>query len=109
MWSDQDFTDVTLTTLDDKQIRVHKVILSSSSDYFREILLKNQQHNSSIFLKDTKHHDAEMIMRFVYLGQCELDQDRLDDFLTAGQILRIKGLSIVGRQKQLASWMSQTS
>ena len=92
LWSDKDFTDVTLTTLDDKQIRVHKVILSSASDYFRKILLKNPQHNPTIFLKDTKHHDVEMIMRFVYLGQCEVEQDHLEDFLTAGQILGIKGL-----------------
>ena len=34
--SDEDFTDVTLACDDDKQIKAHKAILSSSSAFFQE-------------------------------------------------------------------------
>ena len=33
LWTDQDFTDVTLATEDNQQIRKHKVILSSCSQF----------------------------------------------------------------------------
>ena len=45
LWREQDFTDVTLATEDDQQIKAHKVILSSSSDFFRNLLLRNPHPN----------------------------------------------------------------
>ena len=42
--SDTDFLDVTLVTDDEKQIKAHKVILSSISSFFRKILSSNQDN-----------------------------------------------------------------
>ena len=41
LWNDQYFADVTLVTVDDHQIRDHKVILSSCSKFFINLFLKN--------------------------------------------------------------------
>ena len=49
LWNDKDFADVTLATVDDQQIRAHKVILSSCSQFFRNIFLKNP-HKKSVTL-----------------------------------------------------------
>ena len=45
LWNDQDFADVTLATADHQQIRAHKLILSSCSEFFRNIFVKNPHQN----------------------------------------------------------------
>ena len=40
LWNDKDFADVTLVTVDDKQVRAHKVILSSYSSFFKSLFWK---------------------------------------------------------------------
>ena len=40
--NDQDFADVTLVCEDGTQIQTHKVILASSSPFFREMLKRNK-------------------------------------------------------------------
>ena len=63
------FTDVTLATVDNQQIEVHKVILSSYSQFFRNILLRNPHPNPLLYLKDIRFKELEMIIKFIYLGQ----------------------------------------
>ena len=45
LWNNNNFTDVTLATEDDKQIKAHKVILSSFSNLFTKILFRNPHPN----------------------------------------------------------------
>ena len=71
-WNDQDFTDVTLATVDNHQVKVHKVIISSCSPFFRNILLKNPHPSPLLYLKDIRYKDLAMIIQFIYLGQCEV-------------------------------------
>ena len=93
LWTDQDFTDVTLATVDDKQVKAHKVILSSCSAFFKNILLKNQHKNPLIYLKDIRHVDLEMVLKFIYLGECEVAEQDINSFITTGKELKIKGLA----------------
>ena len=92
LWNDKDFTDVTLATVDDYQITVHKVILSSCSEFFKNILQKNPHQNPLIYLKDVKHKYLKMVMQFIYLGECDVGQADLSQFLNTGKELRISGL-----------------
>ena len=41
LFKDENFTDVTLICRDQRQIKGHKVILSSGSQFFKKILLEN--------------------------------------------------------------------
>ena len=59
LWKDKDFA-----TVDDHQIRAHKVILSSCSNFFRNILLNNPHQNPLIYLKDIRYKELEMVMKF---------------------------------------------
>ena len=92
LWNDKEFADVTLSTVDDCQITVHKVILSSCSEFFKNILLKNPHQNPLLYLKDVKHKYLMMVMQFIYLGECDVVQEDLDQFLNTGKELGIKGL-----------------
>ena len=93
LWNDQDFVDVTLATADDRHINVHKVILSSASPFFRNILLKNVHTNPLIYLKDILYEDLSPILEFVYNGECGVANERLENFLVSAKELGITGLN----------------
>ena len=93
LWKDEDFADVTLATQDYVQIKAHKVILSASSHLFREILLKNSHKNPLLYFHNLKSSEIKHIMKFIYLGQCEVGQNGLVAFLAAGKELMVKGLT----------------
>ena len=92
LWKDQDFTDVTLATVDDQQIRAHKVILSSCSEFFRNIFLKNPHQNPLLYLKGIRYKELALVIKFIYMGQCEVRQSELEDFLSTGKDLKVGGL-----------------
>ena len=88
---DNAFNDVTIVCEDHRQVKGHKVILSSGSKFFKEIFLKNPHPNPLIYLKLTYDH-LDAILRFIYLGQCEVEQSDIDNFLAIAQDLLIAGL-----------------
>lgn len=90
--ADQDFADVTLACDGDKQVKAHKVILSSCSPFFRKVLLKNPHQHPLLYLKDVKYKDLILIIRFIYLGQIEIGRECLPEFLATAKELEVKGL-----------------
>ena len=74
---DEHFTDVTLISDDGKQINAHKVILASSSKYFKNILIQNPDGIPLICLIDVSSVVLELIVKFIYHGECEVDVDFL--------------------------------
>jgi len=90
---DKDFTNVTLATADNKQIKAHKIILSFCSPFFKEILVSNPHQNPLLYLKGIRYSELESIIKFVYLGQCEVKRVDLEDFLSAARELQINGLT----------------
>jgi len=92
LWNDLDFADVTLATADHRQIKAHKNILSSSSPFFRNILVRNPHSNPLLYLKDVPYQQLELLVRFVYLGEVEVVQEELPAFLDLGRELQVRGL-----------------
>ena len=92
LWNDQDFTDVTLVTSDHEHVGGHKVILSSSSIFFKDIFLRIQQQNPFLYLKDISKIELDMILEFIYFGQCKVRHEDLGRFLATGKSLKIVGL-----------------
>jgi len=91
--SDKDFTDVTLACDDNKQISAHKVILSSGSKLFHNILLRNPHQHPLIYLTGVKYAEIQSIINFLYLGQTEVEQSHLEQFLLSAKKLQINGLN----------------
>ena len=94
LFEDQDFTDVTLVCEDDKQIKAHKVILSSSSSFFRRILIRNPHQHPLLYLKGISYSDLQSVVRFLYFGEAEIAQDNLETFLEAAKEFEIEGLNM---------------
>jgi len=90
--SDKDFTDVTLACDDNKQITAHKVILSSCSKLFQNILLRNPHQHPLIYLTGVKYAELQSIINFMYVGQTEVEQVDLEEFLMSARKLQINGL-----------------
>ena len=92
LWNDKDFADVTLATVDGQQVRAHKVILSSGSQFFQNIFVRNPHENPLLYLKDIRYQDLELILQYIYTGQCNVKQLELGHFLSVGKRLRVIGL-----------------
>ena len=65
----QDFVDVTLACSDGSTLDAHKVILSSVSTYFRDILKTAPCKHPIIILKDTCKDEASAMLEFAYTGE----------------------------------------
>merc|ERR1719186_1381258 len=98
--NDKHFTDVTLACEDNKQIKAHKVILSSSSPVFEKILLGNPHQHPLIYLKGVKYSGLQALIKFIYLGQTEVDRIELQDFMNVAEELEVEGL----REKRTKKW-----
>ena len=89
---DKILLDVTLATEDGKETKAHKIILSSGSDFFSDIFLKNNHQNMFIFLKGVKRSDLEKVTDFLYNGEVSIAQDEISEFFEIAKLLQIKGL-----------------
>ena len=92
LYNDQNFCDVTLVCEDNKQINVHKVIISACSPFFKRILLNNPHSKPLIYLKGVGYGELQSIVRFIYKGKVEVEQSSLNKFMEVGIELEIKGL-----------------
>ena len=84
--------DVTLVSDDEQHIAAHKLVLSASSDLFKNILKKASHSNPMIFLSGFKSTDLYLILDYIYQGEVQILQSDLDGFLDAAQRLKIEGL-----------------
>ena len=90
--NDKEFSDVTLVCDDGRQTNVHKIILSNSSPFFKEILSINKHPHSLIYMRGLKSEDLMAIVDFIYIGEANIFQENLDSFLALAEELKLKGL-----------------
>ena len=101
------FSDVTLACSDGQQLYGHRIILSSCSPFFRNLLLKNPHKNTLIYLKGISSTEMQAILKFIYQGSCEVGVDELKGFLEAGKELLIEGLQEYVEQRNMDESWSQ--
>jgi len=89
---EEDFVDVTLHT-EGKTLKAHKVYLSACSSYFKNVLKgTNLWQHPILFLENVPFQDLQKILEFVYYGEVQVPQKRLQSFLKSAEILKINGL-----------------
>ena len=87
-----DFYDVTLVSDDHVQISSHKLVLSSSSEFFKTILRRSIHPNPLIYLTGVNSKELNFVMDYIYNGEVQIFQEELDEFLNIAQKLQINGL-----------------
>ena len=91
--NDQDFADVTLACEDGTHIQVHKVVLASSSPFFKEMLKRNKHPHPLIYKRGLKAQDLLAMVDFLYFGEANVNEESLDVFLGLAEELKLKGLT----------------
>ena len=90
--NDSKFCDVTLVSDDQKQIAAHKVVLSACSEYFSNILSSNNHGHPLLCLDGITSEDLKNIVDYIYRGEIEVSQDKLERFFKIGTKFKLNGL-----------------
>ena len=90
---DKDFTDVTLACEDGQQIEAHKMVLVSSSPFFRNLLSKNKHPSPLIYMRGVEFVHLSALVDFLYLGEANVLQEEIESFLAVATELKLKGFS----------------
>ena len=87
------FSDVTLVSDDEKHIAAHKLVLSASSDFFKNILQKENHPNPLIYLTGIHSKHLFGVIEYIYEGEVQVFQNDIEDLLSIADKLKINGLS----------------
>ena len=92
MRKDNNFCDVTLACEDGYQVGAHKIILAASSPFFANVLNRNKHTHPLIYMRGLKSEDLEAVVDFLYYGEANIFEEKLQHFLAIAEDLKLKGL-----------------
>ncbi|XP_063596512.1 protein tramtrack, beta isoform-like isoform X11 [Penaeus indicus] len=95
------YTDVTLAC-EGKFYPVHKLVLSTCSEYFSDIFERTPCKNPVVVLKDIQCRDIEFLLDYMYIGEVNVRQNELSSLIKAAECLRIKGLAVPDEEPKKA-------
>ncbi|XP_072392700.1 uncharacterized protein [Diabrotica undecimpunctata] len=89
----EQYVDATLVA-EGQTLKCHRVILSSCSPYFEEVLASISPYQHPVlFMKDVPFWTLKCICDFMYSGEIHILQTKLDELLAIAETLKIKGLA----------------
>ena len=100
-FTDASYTDVTLVTDDFQSFASHRLILSSLSETFHEILKLSSHSHPMIYLKGFKSSDVLNILNFIYKGQVQIPTKDLNDFVGKAQELKLLNIQKQFQNKKI--------
>ncbi|XP_042216117.1 zinc finger and BTB domain-containing protein 7A-like isoform X14 [Homarus americanus] len=87
------YTDVTLAC-EGKFYPVHKLVLSTCSEYFEKMFEHTPCKHPVVVLKDVKPDELEALLSYMYAGVVSVAQNDLARLIKAAELLQIKGLAV---------------
>lgn len=73
---------------------VHKLVLSTCSEYFEKIFENTPCKHPVIVLKDIQTDELEALLSYMYEGAVSVAQNDLARLIKAAELLRVKGLAV---------------
>lgn len=92
MRNEEDLFDITLS-VGSQQIKAHKLVMSVSSPFFKNLIHQNPHPHPLIYLKGVDFSTLQSILDFIYYGEITVEQKVLSTFLSVADELKIKGLT----------------
>ncbi len=95
-------TDVTLSC-GDSYFSAHKLVLSVCSGYFAKLFASRRSPpftQTIVYLKDVDPKHLELLLRYMYRGEINLDEEDLMDLLHTAKGLQVKGLTEEAEETQ---------
>ncbi|KAG7172283.1 protein tramtrack, beta isoform-like [Homarus americanus] len=87
------YTDVTLAC-DGKFYPVHKLVLSTCSEYFMNMFETTPCKHPIVVLKDVHCKEMEALLSYMYAGVVSVAQSDLPQLIKVAEALQIKGLAV---------------
>ncbi len=97
--SEADLFDVTLFC-EGRQMQAHRLILSACSAVFKKMLRSSKHRDPTILLWDIRYEDMEALLNFMYHGEVNITQEKLNHFLDLAERLQVRGLTSGGGEKE---------
>ncbi|XP_044254936.1 high mobility group protein B2-like isoform X2 [Tribolium madens] len=95
--SQEALVDVTLGC-EGQFIKAHKLVLSACSIYFQKIFESHTNPQLLILLNDVTFKDLQLVIQFMYKGEVKVADSDMQQFLSLGKMLQVKGLCSVELQ-----------
>ena len=90
----KELTDVTLVSGDGQHLEAHRMILSAFSPLLRAMFgQKSKSPNTLVFLRSVSSKCMVAMVDFMYLGEVNILEENLQEFLDLAKDLQIKGLA----------------
>ena len=104
-----EFADVTLACEDGHAVEAHKIILSSSSPFFGNILGRTSHPHPLIYLSGVRSSDLTLLLDFVYVGEATVDQENFESFLALAQERELASLTNAAEELKLRNSGSENN
>ena len=98
-----EFCDVTLVSEDSHKIRAHRVILSSNSKVFKNMLINEQHPHPLIFMRGVNKSVLEALIDFIYTGEVKVESKDVESFLKLNTDLELFGVDTKTIQRERVS------
>lgn len=85
-------TDVTIMCIGGS-LRAHRIILSTCSNYFLKLFLSVDTKRPIISLPEVHVSTMQSLLKFIYTGEVEAQEDQIEFLLQAAKMLEISGLT----------------
>ena len=76
-----EFWDVTLVSNDNCKFEAHRIILSSSSEVFKNLLINERHPNPLIFMSGVKGSVLQAVLDFIYSGEAHVEKEDMKSFV----------------------------
>merc|ERR1712168_1295126 len=87
------FADVTLVSDDQVQTKAHRVVLSACSPVLKTLLVNNPHSHPLLYLRGIKQTELQAILKFIYFGETQIFEDRINEFVSVAKDLEVKEIS----------------
>ena len=91
--SEEEFFDVTLVSDDQQTMSAHKVVLSASSPYFKNVLTRNKHSHPLLCLQGVNSTLLKTVLDYIYTGQVEVLHEDLGKFLSIAEKFQLEALT----------------
>ena len=100
--------DITLVGNDLEKIRAHKVVLSSGSPFFSNLVEAMPTHNPFLYLNNVPSKIINLALDFLYKGQAVVCQEDMKFFFNfAKMLMQLDGLTYGGEPRNEGSVEAQ--
>ena len=90
---DKNLVDITLVANDQVRIQAHKIVLSSCSPFFSNLVVSMPTNNPFLYLSNVSSTFLNLMLDYIYTGQTEVLPVDLQTFLKSAKMLEIDGLT----------------